>query len=333
MSNEWADVPAPVLPVDDEWSIGAVVATHFRLDECVSVTQHALVYRVTDIDTGDPRVLKRSRGGRARLPDLPDLPAMLEQEAVLTAQVAHSAAVRVHEVGRLPSGDAFYITDWIDGEAVDRILVRGPLRVHDALGVVLGITPALTLLHGLGHVHRDIKPHNIIVPRQPGGLNYLAATLIDFGNQRRLSLSRRGELRAFAGRISGTLRYMAPEQFLGQAESVATDVYGLGVTLFAMLFGRSVRSLTDIRRARSADGIGPRVFVGPGIVRCLTTEIELPSEPHVDSRVRQFVSQMIRIDPRERPASMADVACEVEHMLAFATTNTRSSDPVNASMP
>jgi serine/threonine protein kinase len=219
-------------------------------------------------------------------------------------------------VGDLPTGDAFYIADWIDGEDVARILARGPLPSRTVLAVVSAIAPALIILHSLGHLHRDLKPHNILVPRRAAGLAYDQAMLLDFGNQQSLWASTNRGLRSRAGRISGTLRYMAPEQFLGQPQTVATDVYGLGATMFAMLFARSIRALNGILEGQAADGTGPRVFVGPGVMQCLTMEIELPSEPEIDSGVRRLVKRMLRIDSSERPASIAEVLVEVERLMS-----------------
>jgi hypothetical protein len=72
--------------------------------------------------------------------------------------------------------------------------------------------------------------------------------------------------------------------------------------------------LSDIREGKAPNGTGPRVFVGPGIVRCVTVEIEIPSEPDVGAGVRQLVSRMLRIDPRQRPISIGELVSEVQRL-------------------
>jgi serine/threonine protein kinase len=314
--------PSPGGPLQ----LGTLVAARYRIEECLSETTHARVYKVTDIKTGSLRVLKCSRDGSPRYARI------LVRERAVTSSVNHTAVVHIHDGGDLPNGDAFYVADWIDGESIARILRGGPIIVPHALQVLGAIMPALAELHILGHIHLDLKPENVIVPHALGGYGYSDARLLDFGNHLTLSISGDScEPRSLGGRIGGSLAYMAPEQFLGQPQTTATDVYGLGALLFAMLFCRPVRSTSDIVEGKDESGCGPRVFVGPGVARCVSTEIELPMTPEISPELRVLVSRMLRVDPRTRPPSIAAVAAEIEGLPRVQQSDTHSRVSANRS--
>jgi serine/threonine protein kinase len=184
----------------------------------------------------------------------------------------------------------------------------GPLRARDALHICISAARALCAIHGLGHLHRDVKPSNILVPFDAGHPQCDRAVLLDLGIQRNMETDRR----TAPGSIAGTFSYMAPEQLAGASQSVAADVYGLGATLFELLFGHAVRRYSGVFRATPADREGPRVFVGTGVLQCLTTEIELPTMPEVDNPIRACIARMLRRRPEARPQSMSDVVRELE---------------------
>jgi TolB-like protein len=159
-------------------------------------------------------------------------PGRVWREARAAAAVNHPNVCHVYEVGE--EGDTIYIVmELLDGEPLSARLSRGAVPVHDAVPVALGILAALDGLHGRGIVHRDLKPANVFLT--PHGVK-----LLDFG----LAQGAKGDgahadLRLTAtGVVSGTPRYMAPEQLQGQPATMASDQFAFGVILFEMLAGR-----------------------------------------------------------------------------------------------
>jgi serine/threonine-protein kinase len=151
-------------------------------------------------------------------------------EAALVARLDHPAIVPVYEVGE-HDGQLFYIMKLIDGGSLSDQLDRFRADPRAAATLLLAIARAVNHAHQRGVLHRDLKPSNILVDRE--GQPHVT----DFGLAKRLAgdsnLTRSGD-------VLGTPSYMAPEQASGHKGvlTTATDVYGLGGILYAMLTGR-----------------------------------------------------------------------------------------------
>ncbi len=155
-------------------------------------------------------------------------------EARLLAELHHPAVVKVLAVGEAPDGRPFLAMEKLDGESLARRLSRGPVPVSHALELFGQLADAVGALHGEGLVHRDLKPENVMLVTGADGREH--AVLLDFGIAKELAAG--ASTTTQEGKVRGTPAYMAPERFFGQPASVATDVYELAVTLFAMLAGR-----------------------------------------------------------------------------------------------
>ena len=103
----------------------------------------------------------------------------------------------------------------------------GPLQVHEAAQVGAEVASALSAAHGLGIVHRDVKPSNILIADDGSAL------ISDFGISRAL-----GDVTLTAtGLVHGTPAYLSPEVARGEQANFASDVFSLGATLYAALEG------------------------------------------------------------------------------------------------
>ena len=151
-----------------------------------------------------------------------------EREAEVAARVRHPGVVRVREVF-VEEGLAWLVMDRALGSLADVVERGGPLPPPVALGCALQAADALAAAHAVGVVHRDVKPHNLLV--FPGG----GVRLTDFGAARALS---HGGTRTRTAAVLGTIAFMAPEQRRDpRAVRPATDVYALAVTLAWLLLG------------------------------------------------------------------------------------------------
>jgi eukaryotic-like serine/threonine-protein kinase len=167
---------------------------------------------------------------------VPAAEAHFMHEAQVLAKFAHPNILTIHDSG--VSDDLLYlIMQYVpDGSLGD--VIRGKGHVHLALPVpparaaaMIGqIASALQYTHERGMVHRDVKPSNVLVQVQPDGAWHLL--LADFGIARNL------ESTANLHRVTGTIAYMAPEQFAGKF-SPASDQYSLGVLAYLLLTGRT----------------------------------------------------------------------------------------------
>src|SRR5690348_8716148 len=149
------------------------------------------------------------------------------REAQSAAGLNHPNIVSIFDRGRA-EGTYYIAMEYLDGRTLKELLVRnGPTPVPIAIDYARQILGALPISHRNGIVHRDIKPHNIVV-RKDGRLK-----VTDFG------IARSGASQMTeAGSIVGTAQYLSPEQARGAPVDARSDLYSLGIVLYEMLTGK-----------------------------------------------------------------------------------------------
>lgn len=146
-------------------------------------------------------------------------------EATAVARLAHPHIVPIYFIGQ-DAEHHFYAMQYVEGESLDRLLVRrGQLPVEETLTILEHCLAGLSAAHRAGLVHRDIKPGNILIESQTR-----RALVADFG----LVKSSGGGATA-TGVVLGTVDYMAPEMARGQKADARSDLYALGVMAYQML--------------------------------------------------------------------------------------------------
>src|SRR6516162_6436879 len=150
------------------------------------------------------------------------------REAQSAAGLNHPNIVSIFDRGQA-EGTYYIAMEYLDGRTLKELLIRnGPTPPAIAIDYARQILGALAFAHRNGIVHRDIKPHNIIV-RQDGRLK-----VTDFGIAR-AGTSQMTE----AGSIVGTAQYLSPEQARGGEVDPRSDLYSLGVVLYELLTGKT----------------------------------------------------------------------------------------------
>jgi serine/threonine-protein kinase len=152
----------------------------------------------------------------------------VEMEAL--ARIDHPGIVNVTDSGELTDGTPFLVMQYVQGQQLRKLIPRGGMPLDRAAEIVRQIGRALSATHQVGVYHRDLKPENVIVQSGPGGEDLVK--IIDFGiasmdDRETITVSRT---------LSGTFRYMAPEQFDGKT-SPASDIYQLGVLTYELISG------------------------------------------------------------------------------------------------
>src|SRR5262245_9637763 len=154
-----------------------------------------------------------------------------EREIQTAAALQQANIVPVLSAGDT-NGLPYYTMPFVEGESLRARLVRGPLGISEAIGVLRDVAKALAYAHGHGVVHRDIKPDNVLMS---GG----TATVTDFGIAKAISAARTGGAGATLTQIGtsiGTPAYMAPEQAAGDPDvDQRADIYSLGATAYELL--------------------------------------------------------------------------------------------------
>ncbi|NUN49242.1 MAG: protein kinase [Candidatus Brocadiae bacterium] len=183
-----------------------------------------------------------------------DVERFRREAAVVARMGRHPHLVQIHDIGR--DGDRLYFTmDFIDGHsAKQHVEENGPFPPRDAARIAREMAGVLALAHRTGVVHRDVKPHNILLDRDLRGF------LGDFGLARDLS-NTMGLTES--GSAFGTPAYMSPEQAIGQAShaTALSDVYSLGATLYELVCGKppftGESSMDIVRQVIDTDPVPP----------------------------------------------------------------------------
>jgi serine/threonine protein kinase/Tfp pilus assembly protein PilF len=163
-----------------------------------------------------------------------------EREARAISALNHPHVCTLYDVGELPDGASYLVTELVDGETLHDWLKRVPAgerRVDEIKEIARQVLEALRAAHRTGIVHRDLKPANIML-RFDGYVKVL-----DFGLAKRVAISGLREDEGTAtdlsgpGQLVGTVAYMSPEQVQGHETGPRSDLFALGIILHEMLTG------------------------------------------------------------------------------------------------
>ncbi len=225
----------------------------------------------------------------------------LRREALAVARLRHPNIIQVFEVG-IDAGRQYFTMEYVQGLSLEALAPEMDLRRK--VEVVRDLARALHFAHEHDVVHRDVKPTNVLIDSKSGRV-----VLMDFGLARTKT-----DLTSLtlAGSLMGTPKYMAPEQAFGDRNDVTaqTDVFSLGSVFYFLLCGRSPFEHEDVIRTINA---------------VLTLD---PPEPH---RVNRAVPRELGLvclkalekEPRDRYATAAEVAAELERWLGGETVLAR----------
>jgi eukaryotic-like serine/threonine-protein kinase len=205
--------------IDDRYEVVSVLSNGATADVCK--VQHRVL--------GRRFALKVLRSECSRDVEFSE---RLLREARALGSLNHPNIVTITDSGRLPSGEPYFVMEYIEGVSLDQLMhEHGPLDTGLALEVVAGVCEALEATHRIGIIHRDLKPDNICFVQRGGNS---CVKVLDFGLAR---VAGQGRLTR-PNTTHGTPEYMSPEQNMGLEVDARADIYSLGVTLYEMLCGR-----------------------------------------------------------------------------------------------
>ncbi len=204
--------------------VGKVINERYEILEHIGTGGMASVYKAQDKLLNRfvaVKVLKESLKSDDEIVD------KFSAEAKAAAGLSHNNIVSIYDVG-LIDGLSFIIMEYVDGETLKEYINKNkPLKWQTACEITIQIADALGMAHSNGIIHRDIKPHNIIITKD--GI----AKVADFGIARAVS----SDTVVAGGSVMGSVYYISPEQARGGFVDNSSDLYSLGVVLYEMLTG------------------------------------------------------------------------------------------------
>jgi eukaryotic-like serine/threonine-protein kinase len=256
------------------------------------------VYRARDLTLGRPVAIKVLRGAAYKDPERA---ARFEQEARSASALNHPNIVTIYEIGSVD--DVRYIAmELVEGRTLRQILPEGPLLTRRVLQLAAQAAEGLAEAHEAGIVHRDLKPENIMVTEG-------RVKILDFGLAKLVApADEDASTDSFEspatepGRVLGTVRYMSPEQAMGQPLDFRSDQFSCGAILYEMVTGRPA-----FRRPSAAQTLSSIIEDRPEPISVLN--------PTVPPPLRWIIERCLAKDPSERYASTRDLARELAGVL------------------
>ncbi len=281
------------------------------------------VYVARDLELGRQVALKEILAEKA---DNPRLRSRFLLEAEISGNLEHPGIVPVYGLGTYADGRPFYAMRFIQGDSLKEAIAAyhaadpaldpasSKLRLRQLLGRFVDVCDAIAYAHSRGVLHRDLKPANIML----GG--YGETLIIDWGLAKAVGhrdtasgdlettlipLSGDSHEPTVAGHLLGSPPYMSPEQAEGLLDHLgpATDVYGLGATLYSLLTGTAPIEGATVEEVLSKVKKGS--IVPPRLVNA-----------HVPRALEAVCLKALSLQPADRYPSARALADDVEHWLA-----------------
>ncbi|MDR3584859.1 MAG: Stk1 family PASTA domain-containing Ser/Thr kinase [Desulfosporosinus sp.] len=215
------------------------------------------------------------------------------REAQSAASLSHPNIVSVYDVGK--DGDTEYIVmEYVEGRNLKEIIREyAPLSTDQSINLGRQITEAIQNAHEHHIIHRDIKPHNILVTTDGH------AKVTDFGIARAVSSA----TVTHTGDIVGSVHYLSPEQAKGLPSNEQSDIYSLGIVLYELITGKV-----------PYDGETPIAIA----LKHLQEQPVLPSKinPRIDKEFEAVIMRAIAKSPEQRYLSAKDLLEDLKHIQA-----------------
>jgi len=267
--------------------------SRYRFEREIGRGGMAVVYLATDLKHDRPVAVKVLRPIVAM--------ALGADRFLLEIQIA----VQLNHPHILPafdSGEAdgflYYVMPFVDGESLrDRLIREGQLPVDNALCIAREVADGLAYAHGLGVIHRDINPANILLASEH-------AVIADFGVAHAVTAAGKKRITE-EGFAVGTAEYMCPEQANGEPPDARADVYALGCVLYEMLAGQPPYQGSNVMAVLAKRAVGPLPSVRA-------------SRPEVPVAVEQLLAHAMATAPAERYQTAAELraALDPTHLAA-----------------
>ncbi|MDR3315895.1 MAG: Stk1 family PASTA domain-containing Ser/Thr kinase [Coriobacteriales bacterium] len=282
--------------------LNRVFGNRYRLTECIGIGGMAEVYKATDETLGRTVAVKVMLKQYAADPTFA---ARFKQEAQAAANLQSPYIVNIYDWGHDDADNTYFIVmEYVRGtDLKTAINQRGAINQRKAAEVASQVCSALTVAHGYDIIHRDIKPHNIMV--QPDG----NAKVMDFGIARA-----NGSSMTQTGSVLGTAYYVSPEQAQGKPLTSATDLYSLGVVLYEAVTGHVP-------------------FEGPDAVSVALKQVNEkpvpPSElkPDLDPALEAIIMRTLSKNPLERYSTADQMRTALNNYLAGRPIDSGVVDP------
>ncbi len=239
-------------------------------------------------------------------------------EQRILARLNHPAIALLHDAGALPDGTPWFVMEYVDGVPITEYCHDHGTSIEGRLELMRLVCEAVRHLHQHAVIHRDLKPSNILVTADG------TVKLLDFGIAKHLVAGQPEPGVTATGFRPMTLAYAAPEQVRGDEVGVYSDVYSLGVILYALLAGRPPFDI-DSLDALSASAVLAQAPARPSLVRGRDGGAPQARAGHVNwADLDVLCLTAMHQDPARRYRTVDALSRDIEHYLSGAPLEARA---------
>ncbi|MCC7541307.1 MAG: serine/threonine protein kinase [Deltaproteobacteria bacterium] len=285
---------------------GATLDGRYLVEGMLGEGGMGVVYAARHVHLEKRLAVKVLRQDASRDPDLVD---RFQREARAATAIGSEHIVDISDFGKTPDGSTYFVMEFLAGSSLGDVLAAGPMSLARTLHVGKQICEALGAAHQRGIVHRDLKPDNIYLVRRGGDANFVK--VLDFGIAK---VGKGAKRLTVVGQVFGTPHYMSPEQAAGEPVDGRSDIYALGVILYEASTGQvpfdSEQPMAILTKHLYQDPVPPR---------------QTPAGAQIPPRFEALILRCLAKKPDDRPATMEDVAVELESLEFDLPTGVRAS--------
>lgn len=273
---------------------GDELGPRFQIDKLLGEGGMGRVYKATDRDLGRVVAIKVLL---SELTNDPQVILRFKHELLLASRISHKNILRIHDLSEA-DGVKFITMAYVEGQDLNQVLKKDhPLALERCLKIARQLCEALSAAHAEGVVHRDFKPHNVLV----GNNDHVYVS--DFGLATSFETAKMGMTRS--GAFVGTPKYMSPEQVEGGRVDHRSDLYSLGLVIYEMATGEvpfAGESTWQVMYQRVKDRPKDPKLVNPNLPDWLVRIILHCLEKNLEDRYQRADEIIADIDAHRSPS-------------------------------
>jgi serine/threonine-protein kinase len=226
--------------------IGTVLDGRYKIESVLGQGGMGMVFRATQTSVHRPVAVKTLNPALAAAPTFFE---RFRREAEVASRLRHPNIITIYDFGRAQDNTCYFVMELLEGESLKEMVKRdGPMSLRRAVNLMEQSARGLAHAHAEHCVHRDLKPHNIMV-QQLDGKDFVK--VLDFGLVKAMEQEDEEQLTS-TGQVLGTPQYMPPEQAGGELVDQRSDLYSLTGVFFFCLTGTSPYGANTVRKALTA---------------------------------------------------------------------------------
>lgn len=267
--------------------LNTIIDGKYRVDELMASGGMGQVFRVTHVQLNKTFALKLMH--RTSMNFESNRLVRFRREAEALARINHPNVVSVTDYGLTTDDTPYIVMEFVEGSTLRQlILERGKLAEREAIQIAKQLCAGLYAAHIQGVVHRDLKPENIMIQRLADG--EIMVHILDFGISKLLIQTNDDPSISLANEMLGTIRYMTPEQIIGDEIDMRSDIFSICLITYELLAG----------------------FVPPAATQAVPPVISVRSD--ISPRLSEIIARGIEMVPDNRYQTAVELKRELESL-------------------